>query len=278
MGDEARPHPIEIGVRQRPAVDDRRRDHREPHPGRGQPVQLLVEPLGVAQREVRDRVQASGAVDGDGLAPPVPRPHVRPLRGKRARQLPLPQQAVVREQDRLVEAEPLERAEPARAGPSGRGGARRRSAARAGRPAGPPRGARRAGGLAGGLDLRESEARRRASYSHGLPASSSTKSDRVVAVRRVDVRCPQPPVLDEVLVRVDDCHDVPPDRSVQCAGRPYCSAMIASNSASGSRCPVPEISTVTSWIVPVNRNGAVYPSPIAGPCSHPHVRPAPVIE
>ena len=48
-----------VGVRQRPAVDERGDDHRQAHPRRRQPVELIEQPLGVAQRQVRHRVQAA---------------------------------------------------------------------------------------------------------------------------------------------------------------------------------------------------------------------------
>ena len=46
-------------MRQRAAVDERGRDHRQPHPPRFQLPELIVEPVEIAQAEVGDRVQAT---------------------------------------------------------------------------------------------------------------------------------------------------------------------------------------------------------------------------
>ena len=242
-------------MRQRPAVDERGRDHRGAHARRREPVELLVDPVGIAQRQVRDGVEPAVALAHDGLAPPVPGPHVRVQRGQRAGELALPHQAVVREQDRLVEAELGEPVPPRRRVPVVPG---ERVVVPARRWLTPARGLvalAETGRVAGRLHLREPEPLV-PPLEPRVAGLVVDEVDRVVALRRVGVVRPHPAVLDQVLVGIDDrAHQRPPG-SLHPVCPLYCSAMIASNSASGSRCPVPETSTVTSWIVPVNRNGA----------------------
>ena len=69
-------------VRQRTTVDERRRDHREPHAIAREPRQLGREPVRVPQRHMRDGMHPAGAVGRDGRAPAVPRGHVRGERGE----------------------------------------------------------------------------------------------------------------------------------------------------------------------------------------------------
>ena len=71
-------------MRERLPVDDGGRDHREPDPAGCERPQLLLDPVRIAQREVRDRVEPATALGGDGRAPTVPRPHVGEHRGRSA--------------------------------------------------------------------------------------------------------------------------------------------------------------------------------------------------
>ena len=92
-------------MRERPPVDEGGRDHGGAHARRGEARELGLEPDGIAQREVRHRVQPSAAFLHDRLAPAVPRRHVGRERGQIARERALPDEPVVREADRLVDAE-----------------------------------------------------------------------------------------------------------------------------------------------------------------------------
>ena len=91
-------------MRERTAVDERGRDHREVHAGAFEVGQLAREPRVVAQRHVRDRVHAAATVGGDRRAPTVPRGHVRGERAEVLVERALPEQPEVREHDRLVDA------------------------------------------------------------------------------------------------------------------------------------------------------------------------------
>ena len=59
--DERAPDRVVIGVRERTAVDERGRDHRELHAVALEPRELRAQPRGVAQRHVRDRMHAAPA-------------------------------------------------------------------------------------------------------------------------------------------------------------------------------------------------------------------------
>ena len=74
-------------MRERAAVDERGRDHRRAHSRRREAVELLVDPGGIAQRQVGDGVEPAPAVADNRLAPPVPRPHVRAQGGQRQRRV-----------------------------------------------------------------------------------------------------------------------------------------------------------------------------------------------
>ena len=100
----ARHKRVVVGVRERAAVDERGRDHREVYAGALELGELAGEPLLVAQREVRDRVHTAAAVGDDGAAPAVPRAHVGGERRQVLVERALPEQPEVGEHHRLVDA------------------------------------------------------------------------------------------------------------------------------------------------------------------------------
>ena len=112
MLDEGAPHSVVIGMRERPPVDQRGRHHREMHAVAFQPGELGKDPTLVAQREVRDGVHLAPPIGRDGRAPAIPRGHVREQARHVVAQVPLPQQPVVGEADRLVEAAVIEVLQP----------------------------------------------------------------------------------------------------------------------------------------------------------------------
>ena len=112
--DECCPGAIKIGMRERAAVDERRCDHRQADSAGGQRGELLIEPVEVAQGQVRDRVQPATAVGRHVDGPPVPRAHVGLRCLEVVDEVVLPDQAVVREQECLVESETVELGEARR--------------------------------------------------------------------------------------------------------------------------------------------------------------------
>ena len=187
----------------RPTVDRCRCDHRQLHAGGLERCELRGGPVRIAQREVGDGMQPTTRVRDDRRAPSVPRRHVRGERRQRRRQPPLPQQAEVREAHRLVEpdlVEPLH----ARAWTPIRIRERvvvdvRRAAAAA----------QVATVIAVALDVSG-----QVHVGQLDPATAPRhpreavlvidELERVVALRRVDVLCPHPPWLVQVLIAVDD--------------------------------------------------------------------------
>ena len=73
-----------------------------------------LEPVDVAEADVGDGVEATTALDGDGVAPAVPRRHVGQHRRQVRRQATLPQQPEVREADRRVQTHLVEPRHPRR--------------------------------------------------------------------------------------------------------------------------------------------------------------------
>ena len=105
---EGGPQLVVIGMTHRSAVDGRRSDHRQLHSGAVELGELRLQPLGVAQGEVSDRMQARTRVGDNRRAPAIPRRHVRGERGQRRRQATLPQQPEVGEAHRFVETDLVE--------------------------------------------------------------------------------------------------------------------------------------------------------------------------
>ena len=100
-------------MRERTAVDERGRDHREVHARAFEVGELAGEPRVVAQRQVRDRMDAAATVGHHRRAPTVPRSHVRGERAEVLVERAFPEQAEVREHHRLVDTH---RGEPVGAG------------------------------------------------------------------------------------------------------------------------------------------------------------------
>ncbi len=101
---ERAPDRLVVGMRERPTVDERGRDHRELHAVAFQARQLGEQPRLIAQRDVRDRVHSSPTVRRDRRAPPIPRGHVRSERTEIRVERALPQEPEVGEHDCFVEA------------------------------------------------------------------------------------------------------------------------------------------------------------------------------
>src|SRR5437764_10031 len=80
-------------------VDERGRDHRQADSAGGHRRELVIEPVEVAQGQVRDGMEPAPAVGGHFEGPPVPRAHVGLRRLEIADEVVLPDQAVVREQE-----------------------------------------------------------------------------------------------------------------------------------------------------------------------------------
>ena len=105
-------------------------------PAAASDAELGVEPVEVG-RATRARPAAAAASPATTAHQRFHAAHVGEQRRPVAAQPALPQQPVVREQHRLVDAHRAQARRPGRRGPSGRGGGRRRSARAAARPAAP---------------------------------------------------------------------------------------------------------------------------------------------
>ena len=135
--DERAPDRVVVGMRQRPAVDERGRDHREPHAiaRRGAPARRVSQPR-VAQRHVRDRMHLAArrrsTTDAHQRFHAVMFAVSAPRSASSVRSHSEPE---VREHDRLVDAHLGELRRRARRRPSSRAAARRRSSTRPASPA-----------------------------------------------------------------------------------------------------------------------------------------------
>jgi len=81
-----------------------RGDHGEPDTGRRESGELGFHPLGVAESQVGDRVQAAPSFCSDYAAPAVPGGHVDLQRVERFGQPAFPEKAEVRKEDGTVES------------------------------------------------------------------------------------------------------------------------------------------------------------------------------
>ena len=149
---ERRPHGIEVRVRQRLPVHRGRGDHGQAHALRPHPPDLLHRPGRIVQQDVGHAEEPALALAAHVGDEAVVGPCVGALGVAVRRQPLLPQQAVVREQDRGIESERVERRERGhRPGGRSRAPARRTTPALARRAAGaggPPRSASSAPGSA----------------------------------------------------------------------------------------------------------------------------------
>ena len=143
-------------------------------PGGLERAQLRVEPVEIAQRRCATGMQTPRAVGDDRRAPAVPRaPCSRSSAGNDRLERAFPQQPVVREQDRLVDAEVGEPGARAPPGSSGRRAAGRRSACRAAR-----RGARPGAGGRWSWCRRAAAPRRARGARRATPARCSRRRRR----------------------------------------------------------------------------------------------------
>ena len=110
--DERRPQPLVSGVRQGPPVDGGGGDHGEADAGRAEGGQLRLAPVGIAQGQVADRVDAAAAVGHHRGAAAVPGGEVGQQGREVIRQGSLPEQAEVGKGDGCVEPGAVEPADP----------------------------------------------------------------------------------------------------------------------------------------------------------------------
>ncbi len=139
----ARPHRIEVRVRERLPVDRGRGDHGQAQPLRPHPSDLLHRPRRIVQQDVGHAEETSLAIAADVGDEAVVGPGVGALRSAVRGQPLFPQEPVVREHDGSVESE-LRRATPGGRRRGGRSRAptlrtARARAHRAGAGGGPPR-------------------------------------------------------------------------------------------------------------------------------------------
>ena len=103
--DERGPDPVEVRVRERLPVHHGRRDHRQPDAAGRERRQLLPPPSrGRAARDARPDAAVPALRSTTVVHHRFHAAHVREHRGRRAGELALPEQSVVREQHRLVQA------------------------------------------------------------------------------------------------------------------------------------------------------------------------------
>ena len=185
---EGRPGAVERGVRERLPVDQRGRDHRGAHARRREARELCLEPVGIAQREVRHRVQPPPAFACTTVS------HQRfqaamlaVQRGQVARAACAPRRG-----RSSGSRSPRRRRAPragrgARPGPSSRAAGSRRSARAAGAPRARAGAARRSRRSRPASARRRPRARGRARSTRTWPSGSSTK--RIASSRRAGSMC-----------------------------------------------------------------------------------------